>query len=397
MTLPPPPDPYGSQPPQGGGQPGGGVPPQWGSQQGGVPPQGFGGYGPPPQGQWGPQQQWPSGPGGQPPKSGKGKWILGGIAVVLAIALAVVITVLVVRPADGGGGNGDPTQQNGDSEFASADDTGPVNIITEDPTCGAWVKIAQTVADGAKAVNWADRDQSIPATSWTAEQKSMYDSMGPVMTRAADQTLELSTRTPHRVMRELYQQYIAYSGLFVEKIPSYIAQDGNVAVVADTIANALSNICSAIDFGSAPAVAPLVPDPKVPSGTVGPSLDENPPVMLATRSTACEKWEAAGERFNTDTENWRQIDPSIPAANWSPEQRAANEAVGPIMSTNADELDSLARQFANPAAEDIAVLAAQYRRGFVAALPTYTSADNFLSQTAARLVRTINWACKAAK
>ena len=66
---------------------------------------------------------------------------------MLAIALAVVITVLVVRPADGGGGNGDPTQQNGDSEFASADDTGPVNIITEDPTCAAWREIVETFAD----------------------------------------------------------------------------------------------------------------------------------------------------------------------------------------------------------------------------------------------------------
>jgi hypothetical protein len=198
-------------------------------------------------------------------------------------------------------------------------------------------------------------------------------------------------------MRELYQQYIAYSGLFVESIPSYIAADGNVAVVADTIANALSNICSAIDFGSAPAVAPLVPDPNMPSGIETPSLGENPPVMLTTRSTACDKWEAAGERFNLDTENWRQIDPSIPAASWTPEQRGANEAVGPIMSTNADELDSLARQLGNSTAEDIAVLAAQYRRAFVAALPAYTSADNFLSQTAARLVRTINWACKAAQ
>jgi hypothetical protein len=66
------------------------------------------------------------------------------------------------------------------------------------------------------------------------------------------------------------------------------------------------------------------------------------------------------------------------------------------MSNHADELERLGRQSDNPTLEDIAVLAAQYQRAYVAALPNYTSADNFLSETATLLAKAIDWACKAA-
>ena len=86
MSVPPPPDQWGSQPPT-GGQPVGA--PQWGPPPGGQP-----GGAP----QWGPQQPW-----GPPPPSrgGKGKWILAGIAVLAVIAVTVVITVMVVGKDSG--------------------------------------------------------------------------------------------------------------------------------------------------------------------------------------------------------------------------------------------------------------------------------------------------------
>ena len=102
MSLPPPPDSFGSQSPISGGQPGGGAPQHWAPHQSGGP------AGPPQGGapSWGPQQQWPGQqwPGSPPPQSGGGKtkWILGALAIVLAIALAVVITVVLVRPDNSG-------------------------------------------------------------------------------------------------------------------------------------------------------------------------------------------------------------------------------------------------------------------------------------------------------
>ncbi|MCU1696819.1 MAG: hypothetical protein JWR34_2882 [Mycobacterium sp.] len=388
MSSPPPPGPYGP-PPQGGGAP------SWGGQ-----PAGYGGqYGLPPQGptggppQWGQQPQWSGPPGPPPSKGGRGKWILGGLAVLVVVALAVVITVLVMRPS---GGGPTPTPTNGNSGFASANDTGPVNIIAEDPTCAAWGKVASEYADATAAVNWGKRDQSVAASSWTPEQRTMYDAVGKALTRAADQTKNLVKQTPHRVMRELYEQFIAYGRAFVAKIPSYVADDGNMAVVTDTITTATANVCSAIDYRSAPAIAPLIPDPAAPSEITSPSDPDSPSKFLPASNAICTEWESTGQKFSDDTEEWRSLDPKIPATEWTPEQKAVNDAVAPMMADNAKELERLGRQSHNAILEDFAVLAAQYRRAFVAAIPNYTSADDFLSGTAAELVRAVTWACKAA-
>src|SRR6478735_9295070 len=111
MSMPPPPNQWGSQPPTGG-------------QPASAP-------------QWGPPQPWGPPPGPPPSRGGKGKWIFGGIALLAVIAVTVVITVLVVGKNSGGGESPIPTTANG-SDFASANDKGPVGIITEDPTCAAW-------------------------------------------------------------------------------------------------------------------------------------------------------------------------------------------------------------------------------------------------------------------
>src|SRR5947208_2264983 len=112
MSVPPPPNQWGSQPPT-GSQPAGAPP--WGPPPGGQPggaPQ----WGPPPQ-PWGPPQS----------RGGKGKWIFGGIALLAVIAVTVVITVMVVGKGSGGGESPTPTNGN-DAEFASANDKGPVGI-----------------------------------------------------------------------------------------------------------------------------------------------------------------------------------------------------------------------------------------------------------------------------
>jgi hypothetical protein len=141
MSVPPPPNQWGSQPPT-GGQPGA---PQWGPT-GGQP-----GRAP----QWGPQQPW----GPPPRRGGKGKWIFGGIALLAVIAVTVVITVLVVGKDSGSSPN--PTGMNGNSsDIASANDKGPVAIITDDPTCDAWGRVAREYSAQSDAVKWGDRDQT---------------------------------------------------------------------------------------------------------------------------------------------------------------------------------------------------------------------------------------------
>lgn len=69
---------------------------------------------------------------GPPKKSGVGKWIVGAVALVAVIVVTVVITVSFMKSSDAGNSSG-ATKTAAPSDVASANDTGPVGIITEDP------------------------------------------------------------------------------------------------------------------------------------------------------------------------------------------------------------------------------------------------------------------------
>ena len=368
MSVPPPPNQWGSQPPTGG-------------QPASAP-------------QWGPPQPWGPPPGPPPSRGGKGKWIFGGIALLAVIAVTVVITVLVVGKDSGGGESPTPTNGNG-SDFASANDKGPVGIITEDPTCDAWQRVAGEYSEKSKAVNWSSRDQSLPASAWTAEQRAMYDTVGKAMADAADQTVNLVKLTPHRVMRELYEQFIAYSHALVNRIPTYAADDRYLAGTTDGMASALSMICSAIDYRSAQPLAPLIPEAAPPTTISPPGDPAQPTRFLTAVDPVCSDWISVVDRFSADTADWRATDPNIAATQWTPDVKALNDAVAPTMTAEADDLERLGRRSDNPTLQDIAVLAAQYQRAFVKALPTYTTADFYLSEAASYSVSSVNAACKA--
>ena len=395
MTLPPPPDSFGSQPPNGGGVPPwggpGGQPPYSGGPQQGQP------YGPPQgqlggQPQWGPQQQWAGGPPPPPRRGGKGKGMLVGLALVAVIAVSVVATVLVLRPDSGGNGSG-PTSANADSEFASANDTGPANIITEDPTCDAWGRIARDYVAKAEAAKWGDRDPQIPATQWTQEQHTMYETVGKALTEAVNFAANLEKQTPHRAMRELYGQFRVYSQLVIDAIPSYSPNSDTLSSVSLSAMSGLSNICGAIDYGSIQSLAPLISEPNLPSQPTSVNHPSQP--FMETENSVCGEWITSADSYRQATRAWEAISARIPASEWTPEQRSIYDATAHVMADYADKMEQLGRQSKNAILEDFSVLGAQYKRAYVVAIPNYSSSDNYVSQSAIYLANTVYWACKA--
>ncbi|OMC51909.1 hypothetical protein A5742_17365 [Mycolicibacterium fortuitum] len=326
------------------------------------------------------------------------KWVLGGTALIAVIAITAVVAIsLSGRDNDKGDGSG-PTTSAGSgssSEFASANDTGPVTIITEDPSCAAWTPVVNTLADQSKN-GWLQRDPSIPATGWSPEQRSQHDEVGQSMRAAADQTAPLAKLTTHRVMRQLYEQFIAYARAYADAIPAYSPKDDLLARTASTATDALSNICSAITFNSAAARAPLVPEAPAPTSTAPVGDPAHPTRFLASPDPVCPAWQAALDQFRADTTDWRGIAPDVPAAQWSPEQKTVTEAVAPVMRESADTLEGIGRRSSNPTLQDFAVLAAQYRRAYAQALPTYAPGDQYLAAAALRVGGVVLGACKAA-
>jgi hypothetical protein len=322
-----------------------------------------------------------------------GKWIFGGIAVLAVIAVTVVITVLVVGNDSGNSPSPTPTSTAGPaSDIASANDKGPATIITEDVTCEPTRPILDTLA-AQQAKGWDKRDSSIPAAAWTPDLRAQYDAVGQAMRGAADQMVPLVKLTPHRVMRELYEQFIAYSRAFADNISTYTPQDGKLAVVSSTAANAIGYICAAISYGSAGARGPLLQPPPAPSRVEPAGDPANPRRFLTEPNAVCSDWLAASTKFSNDTADWLPTDPDIPVSQWSPEQRTINDAVAPVMSAFANELQTLGGRSDNPTLQDFAQLAAQYRRAYVQSLPTYTPADKYLANSSLVMGGVVEAAC----
>jgi hypothetical protein len=326
------------------------------------------------------------------------KWALGGVAAVAVLATIVAAVLLF-----GGGDSGTPKSANPEpgstqdaaAGVASVKDTGPVAVITEDTSCAAWTSINNELANGGLAILANDRDRSVPASAWTQKQRAQFIAAAQSMRSAAAQAVGLVKLTPHRVMRELYQQFIAYARAYSERIPKYTPADNNLAGAANSASSALGSICGAISDGSAAARGPLVPPSAPPSDIAPVGNIANPQPLLTTDNSVCPEWKSALDQFGKQTVAWQQLDPNVPSIYWNREQKAVNYAVAPVMNSFASKLEELGRQSDNPVWQDLANLSAQYRRAFVTSLPTYTPTDNHLANAANFVSTTVLGACAA--
>lgn len=374
-------------------------PPTWGApppqQPGGWPGQPVPGQ-PGPGGQWGPQQPWPAPV--PPKKSGVAKWAIGAVSLVAVIAVTAVVAVSCTKnSSDSNGGSGGGGTSAAPSDVASANDKGPVGIITEDPSCAPWGPITNTLSD-IEGKGWLSRDASIPLGSWTPEARAQYEAVGKAMRNAADQAVPLAKRTPHRVMRELYGQFVAYSRAYADSLLTYTAIDDNLARAGATAGNAITDICAAISQGSAAARAALAPALASPVSTAPIGDVANPQRMLDAPDKICSDLIATIDQLSESPafKNWLNTDPAVPVGNWSPEQQATTEAVKPVMSANADSLEKLALRSSNPIVQDIVLLGSLYQRTYVQALPTYQSSDQYINGAGQRAPAIVRAACKYA-
>jgi ABC-type multidrug transport system ATPase subunit len=334
-----------------------------------------------------------------PLRESRSRWISAAVAASM-VAVPALVAPMVVSGGDSahhapGADGRTPAAVPGPSPgVASAQDSRPVAVIVEDPSCAAWASINDTLAR-REAGTMGDRNRSIPASAWTPQQRALYQDAAQAMRSAAAQTVGLAKLTPHRVMRELYEQFIAYANAYAASIPAYTPADNNLAATADSVSAGLGAICGAITAGSAAARGPLVAAQAAPPQVSPPANPADPHRYLSDPNPVCPDWKSTLEQFGAATTAWQQIDPSIPAYAWTPQQAAVNDAAVPVMSSYAATLEQLGQRSANPTLQDLATLAAQYRRAFAAAVPTYTAVDNQLANAATYLSTTVLGACSA--
>ena len=316
----------------------------------------------------------------------------------MVVVVTVVTTLLFTRDSSDGPPTASPsasrTSADG-SEIASADDDKGIGIIVDEPTCAAWTPIGDTFAEQA-AKGWNDRDPSIPGSDWTVAQRGQHLAIADAMRSAADQTAPLVKLTPNRVVRELYEQSIAFWRDYANNVPTYTPADDHLARVATGTSNALVWICSAITYGSAAARAPLVVESPAPLDFAPLGDPSNPERFVTEPLSVCSQWTQAVEAFDRETSAWLTTDPNLSVSQWPPEQQAIYVEMTTVMQSNAGEIQDLGLRSGNPTFYDFATLAAQYRRGFVQSFPSYVPSDAYLANAAAEIVAANDQACKAA-
>ncbi|MHA7663777.1 hypothetical protein [Mycolicibacterium sp. HS_4_1] len=319
------------------------------------------------------------------------------MSLVAVIAVTAVVAVSCTKGSGGNNGNSGGTTSAAPSDVASANDKGPVGIITEDPSCAPWGPIINTLSD-VENHGWLTRDPSISASSWTPELRAQYEAVGKAWSKAADQIVPLAKMTPHRVMRELYEQSIAFMRAYAASIPTYTPSDDGLARAGSTAGNVITNVCAAISFGSAAARASLVVAPAAPTSTAPIGDISNPRRMFDSPDTICPDLVPTLDQLlsNASFKEWIKGDPSVPVGNWPPERQSLTDVVIQVMASTADALENLARKSSNPIVQDFILLGVQYRRTFVQALSTYQASDQYIYLAGQYAPGILSGACKSA-
>ena len=370
------------QPPHPGNQPhwqGGSVPP------GSYPQQPFPQPGPPPP--WG-----QPGPPPGPPRGGNR--LLLALAFLAVIAVSVAATVWFTHRGSGDQGSGSGVSSSSSGGVASAGDIGPVGIITEDPTCDRWLSISANVYSQLEA--WNKRDFAAPASAWTPEQRQTYESAARLFKAEADQVIELARQTPHRVVRELYEQLMAYNRAYADAIASYSPADDDLARVSNGAKMALDNVCAAIKNLSASKRADSVP-PAIPPVSIAPVGDPSiPKRFMTTPSQACPEVRKRADAQNVELADWKNGG-GDDAAQRDIAEKVLWDTAAKVLASAADEFAHLAQTEVDPVTSDFLVLTSQYNRAFVEAMPTSTEADTALYQAALGSQIVLYRACSSAQ
>ncbi len=205
------------------------------------------------------------------------------------------------------------------------------------------------------------------------------------MRNAADQAVPLAKMTPHRVVREFYEQFIAYARAYSDAIPTYTPLDNHLAGVAGASTSVLVVLvrCNYLWFRSSPCALGCSTCTAV-RGRVAQPI----PAILSDSSHPLIQLVPSGirllEKFDADSAAWVALDPDIPASEWNAEQRAIIDAVIPVMKELADNVENSAGVAPIRLFRISQCLLHSIAERMSTALPTYTPADSYLSDGLAK-------------
>lgn len=300
------------------------------------------------------------------------------MGVSLAVVVALVVGLLVwevARPA-GSGGIG-PSADDG------VDRT--VGLLQEkDPVCDGWHRYADELA--VKERRWAVSDDGVPAAKWSPEQRGVFESTGEAMSTAADQFESLLPQARSVILQELIAQTIVYLRAYVERIPAYVQSDRLIAGAAGNFSNAVTYMCSAVPLVRGNHSAGWNSEVQNPAD-LRPFIESGDPI--------CAEFTTVSDRQDEAISGWTVTDSTVPAEQFTPQQRELFDAVRFVLVDDMDKFEDLASRAKGTVLGDLILVQNAYTQAFVDAIPHYTPDDAQLWTVVTAIGGGIIAACEA--
>lgn len=318
----------------------------------------------------------------QPPpgsSSSRRRWIVIGFSLLVVVAVVIVLLVWKATSSDGpGSGATTPTDDGIDRT---------VGLLREkDPVCDEWGKYADELAENEK--RWAQTDDTIPATAWTAEQRRIFADVGAAMKIATNQFEAILPKARNVVLQELIAQTIFYLETYVQDIPNYVGRNALIAGVASNFSNAVTFMCTAV-----PTTSTVNLDDVERSSTVS-----NPAMIsdfMAEGDSVCAELAVLLDRQSSMLEGWTAGDSMTPADSWSAEEWALNKAVREVLTHDLVQFRDIAERAKGRVTGDLIATHNAYLKAFADAIPTYTPDDIKMWRVVIALAGGISAACEA--
>lgn len=270
-------------------------------------------------------------------------WVFGATSLVLAIVLTAIASGSLFKRTEATDGVQAAAGVR-DIWWASASDAGPVVVVADDPTCPEWGRVSASLVGRQNSVAWFDRDGSIPAVEWSPEESAMYRAVAGALGGVAVRTRDLARATPHRVMREMYEQLGVYARDLINRIPQYQAGDVETARTTDALVGAITSICNAAMSGSARVQVSSPGAVGLPTHPLPADSDAVLRPLLERENPTCAEWLPMSTDYRSAIEDLGDADSSALSTGF------------------ADRAEGLGRRSNSPIAEDVLALSAQYLR-----------------------------------
>lgn len=165
---------------------------------------------------------------------------------------------------------------------------------------------------------------------------------------------------------------------------------GAAAAVALIVGGVIGGLISYGNGGGDTTAAPAV--------TV--TAEAPPPAQIsatipATPDPVCAEWGPLHDSYRAKLTDWVKVDPRVPAAQWSAEQRAINMAVIPTLEAEAADMRRLAGQAEDPFLAGLLRAQAEYEELTAQAIPNYEPSDAKFWGATVNFSNAVNARCTA--